>query len=565
MGAAYLLLGILLFWGSDDLEEILARDCPTTDEAARLLRALDHCPEALKPRVRSLLSRGGPWLPALIDALPASRDLIRDAFEKRPMRYELPPPGEAATTEIDLFGNGRTGEGTGLAFPGTWPGPVKLSVFLDRVNRAARPALPFVLSPLVEDPVVERKPLSGAAVFVMDSVLARLGLKVTFLETVTLVSRNGGSCYGQTRVQQKRDDLLLGEALDVLSRSHGDRSRALAALALLDVPGLFDGYCRELERGRLRPALDLLLVGRQADRLRLRLIESNGLGFLGLAHETNGPGSKLERFLETLPPRLLKDSTTDFVLRARCGLVSSREVLARIESDRAEEGLRAARYLGPEAKDDLLSLLVAWPPSNCTGLVETLLVQTLTVDDRQAATLILNEGTRNAGLMLAGTVGGPHCLAALKSLHDQGTGNLDTVRSAARLMKHGRPVPLNPDQSCESRILAAGVLAALGEDEAAAPFLLEQLATGSERAAEMFSFFRGGRILPYLGALGAHGGPAGERAVLRAAQDSVVAAERIRLALKADEGNPLFLRLNDRLALLAMVSTRESYFVAVDF
>lgn len=584
MGKAFLLLWLLIFSGNTPdgethFEAMAAKDRLTVDEAALLLKTWDQCPSSLKPRLRSVLSRGGPWLPALIDALPRSepaRELIRAAFAKRPMRYELPPPGEAATTEVDPFGNARTGEGVALDFPGTWPGPVKLSVFLERVNAAARPSYPLVLSPLVEDGTVEIKPLPGPAAFVIDSVLSRLDLGVTFLDTVALVSREGGSCYGQTRLQQKGDELLLDQAIDVLSSTTAAgeaRTAALTALARLDPPGLFEGYYRELERGRLRPSLDLLLVGQQADRLRIRLIETGDRGVVAILVEIH-LGRKLERFLETLPVHLLMEGGSDFVLDARCGRISHEAVLDRIDSsdpDRVKEGLRAARFLDPEApgwKEALLSRLSAWPAPD--RLVEALLVQTLSLDDSAAADLLLNKGTRTAGLMLAWNRGGDRCLEALLSLHDQGTGDAESVRCAARLVKGRREREIldqlcNEDRSPESRLLAAGVLVALGREEPAASYLMEHLATRNERAASLFSFFKGGRILPYLEALGRFGGAAGERAVLCAAQESVIAAERIRLALKSEEGNPLGKRLNDRLALLAMVSTRESYFVAVDF
>ena len=62
-------------------------------------------------------------------------------------------------------------------------------------------------------------------------------------------------------------------ALQDAGASEGVRLLAFKAMAYLDVPGLFEGYYRDLAKGDPVPSLHLLLYGPQFDRLVLRLLD----------------------------------------------------------------------------------------------------------------------------------------------------------------------------------------------------------------------------------------------------------------------------------------------------
>lgn len=589
----------------------------TSENVPPLLEGMEELSPSLQHSVIRILSSGGPWMPAVVAACgmgePQGRvaaSILKNALERRPIRRELPESGEAAIRIIDPFSNSRKGEGAALYFPGTWPGRISLEAFLDRINDETPAMHPFVLRPdLAGDPALAlwERPLEGPAPLVMDRVLSRLGLGITYLETVALIEPEGGSCFNQTWSERKRDALLLDKALSILAdpgESEQNREAALKGLAYLDLPGLFDGYCGELARGIVRPALDMLLFGFSIHRLSAEVIEGRDIAkariLADLYLSPDGRGrvgphlhERLGRFLFTFPLEFWEEVRPGFK-ELKC-----EEILSMLEDPdkaRVKMGIEYAIMHAPSRPglaDALVERFSRWPHETpeITRRIEQCLSRSLThrLDDEEVAKLIDNPTTRIVGLELAKTLGGGTCLDSVERLIlEEGGGDPKSVRCGTILVKRRElegygerlhKILIDPGITPGSRTGAAGWMAALSDggadDDRAAACLLEVMEKGGEgtiQAIRMLTFFREGRIRKYLGRIQsfAKGGDSRireevEKAVLGSVGSSSLAASRIRLALKRDEEGETWKELNDSLALLAYLTSLDSWRVAVDF
>ncbi|MHC4943101.1 MAG: hypothetical protein ACYTG7_08805 [Planctomycetota bacterium] len=592
---------------------------------------LDRLPQPLASDLERIFRSGGPWMPVLIEALAEPgfpgkariKDFLISALERRPRRNAMPPPGDAAITFLDPFGNSLIGEGVFLVFPGTWPDSMTLSRFLDRVNEEAVPTHAFVLNPNARDALslkIENKPLEGPAALVLDRVLQQCGLGVTYLESIALVEPEGSSCFGRPRTEQGSDAELLGKILDTLAdgeSAEASRLAAYKALAYLDPPGLVEGYVRELERGRVLPALHLLLHGPAFERFKVVLQESRDFKIIYLLIRTFGTlmandahRARLSRLLLTLPPDLVRDAIKEndlqedrmaFFFCAALGLKGTKEIMTLLDGPEEDQrfGLLAASSCSPLAAGLFEPLWLRVSQGKLAGpdsarLVELCFLNRLAreIDDERIAELIRLDETRVCGLVLAERRGAKLAFEALMERIATGKGDREVVACARDLADRLGKVTNQSmrewsnslsgivdaeEKPMAARVCAAGFLAAAGEKQGtkAADLLLEGIEMKGEirrLSLDMFSFMTGGEILPHLEALEAVNleedpilRERWERMILRATGWDSLAAERIRLALRKGKKPSRHAALNRHLHLMARMSSLDSYRVSVDF
>jgi len=601
------------------------------EAASGLLKLLDDpcMPQGKLLRIERALASGGPWFPALVGALGNGGKTSRTAakvlmmsLDKRPLLFELPRPGEQHISVIDPFNSSRARQGIALYFPGTWPGPVTLGDFLEGVNEEAAPNYPFVLRPdLGADSslVIRGKPLEGAAPLVLDRVLSKFGLGVTFLESIAMVEPGGKSTFGQTAIERKPDALLLEGALSVLNDPEacdGSRRAAFKAMAYLDLPGLFDGYLLDLREKRFFPALDILLFGPFYPRLGVACaVEEDGSTLAALLRA--GFGHQADARLRKRIRGLLFSMSRDLVSGTieRHGMQSEAWTVLFVDDDKARDnailamiespdpdvsglGLEAARAYAP-SRPDLGGWLIKrfferpldrpWRIRLPRYCIEDAVLWRF--NDEEIAHLIRNDETRTAGMELAKAMGGRASCGAVVDLVNRGQGGVAAVETAAGIIKRlGRTRPedrfaglIEPlsDRSVSDGVLVcrAGLFAALSPDDEdlgqAADILLGAIGDGGETglsAAAMLSYFTDGRIIEYLEQVQELTDDPDpvlaeelERAVLRSAGGSSLCAERIRLALVRFKSPDLWEGAIRRLGLLSSLTSLDSCWVAVDF
>lgn len=285
-------------------------------------------------------------MPGVVRALDRSSSvkpfvgrILRTALLNRP-RGDDPLP---LLDELQIFGIG-----VDLRWRGTWPGAVSVDQFLDRINFEANPSHLFVLDPSLaegEIPPIERPPPAGPARMVIDFVLGERGLGVRRLETVLLVTEGGRSCHGLSAHDEEFDRILVDRIVDRLASqpaTAASRKAAIGALAALGIPGLFDGYLRELcgtdrapgaenaERDERYDFLDYLLTCAPLRRCAVRMeAAGNGSAIAALLPSFDEPlgvarRGALTRFMRLLPEdsRMRAFAAVDspgLLTRALCG------------------------------------------------------------------------------------------------------------------------------------------------------------------------------------------------------------------------------------------------------
>lgn len=540
--------------------------------AARLLETLPGRASGVRRAVRETLASGGPWMPGILNALGRggavageARSILEAALRKRPGEDE-PLRGMIS---IDFFE-----KDAGLVFSGPWPGPVPLDFVLQRINEAAGPACPFVLSPCLAGGgqsglMLLREPLSGPAEMVLDLILMEQGLGIEMLETVVLVTRRGGSCDSLSPGEQKFDNRLLDEIMAIYAGSaqSGTRQAALNALAWLDPPGFFHGFLRDFRRDCGGGCLDYLLFGRASARFALALgLDNDSAGVAALIRAFSGEKDLHRREALRRTILLISGDLRRKALVEQCSdLWTARLLLGPIDPGNPAEAMAAAARIDdllrggdPDSQRSGLRAALRHLPENgeveaavCTFLQERPQLDGVNAvladrclrkmgargDDSDLARLLRTMPLKRGLLEMAAVRGGKECLAAILALlREAGDESFFAVTAGCAIAE--RLGPLDPERvgmalDAMTEVNRAGFLLSTGAtafslEETAAP-LLRALRRGdveADRAAAMLSFLPAGRIVslldPVLLALEEENGSAGTRLMTRRLRGTLI-------------------------------------------
>lgn len=603
------------------------------DLAAKLLAGAKRLPPARAETLKAMLAAGGPWFPLLVEEMHrydagCLKDIFHLLLRNRAIRHELLPEGTGATSFFDPFNNARTGEGIRFVFPCVWR-PVPLTELLDAINDACRLEHPLVLSPeLGNDPslVVQRPPAEIAGAVCVDRLLKRFGLGITFLETVALVEREGGSCYDRTYSQQKEDIVLLDRVMRILASplsEEAQKKAAYKALAYLDPPGAVDGYFIEFSKGKSNQGLDILLYGCCIDKLIAMMVmtEDKDVGIHLMRtccamDEADPRRDRLHRVLFSLPTPLLSaivngadQVSPDRMLpfRAACGMADENEIMAVIESEdlgKRRIGFEAAyRYFICTDAHTLFELVipillqVSVEDSMSLQVLDRFLIPSIYrhLTDEKLAAWLNSPGVRPAVYESARRKGGPQSARACLDGISGREGDFERIRcilaihersagkergALAKAVRDAMNACGEDSSSSDVKKTSMFVLNALLSDskeeinQAAERVAdLASLGNGSARlGARLFSMIGQGRMVDYVGLWASFRQRADaavrselERSLLQSVGGNAMDAEKLRLAFRKRPDKDDFQRLMQDLGGLGSMYSLDSYRVLIDF